>query len=111
MNDTCPIGPAARLCTLQTCSLKCAQVEFLPTVAGNTLYAVLLALILIAQVGLGVWYRTWGFMAGMFCGLVLEVIGYAGRIMLHSNPFNFNSFLVYVLMHPPLQAVLAKRQY
>jgi hypothetical protein len=26
-------------------------------------------------------------------GLLLEVVGYGGRLMLHSNPFNFSAFL------------------
>lgn len=91
MANTCP---PSQDCTLQTCPLECAQVTFLPTLAGNALYAAILGLILIAQIGLGIRYRTWGFMVGMTCGLVLEVVGYVGRIMLHNNPFDFNAFLV-----------------
>jgi hypothetical protein len=93
MNSTCPADVS--ICTLQTCSVKqCGQVTFLPTLPGNILYAVLLGLILLAQLGLGVFYRTWGFMIGMLCGLVLEIIGYVGRVMLHQNPFDFNNFLM-----------------
>ncbi|KAF2422217.1 RTA1-domain-containing protein [Tothia fuscella] len=97
MNSTCPIGDAADLCTLQTCSLECAEVKFLPTLAGNTTYAVILGLLLVAQLGLRFRYRTVGFTIGMFCGLVLEVIGYSGRVMLHSNPFSFDNFLIYLI--------------
>lgn len=81
-------------CTVETCSLSCAQVEYLPTLGGNALYATAFALLLIAQLGLGIKYKTWGFMIGMICGLLLEVVGYAGRIMLHNNPFNFNNFIM-----------------
>jgi len=94
MNTTCPTSD---LCTLQTCPLECGQVTFLPSLPGNLLYAILFGLILLAQIGLGVWYKTWGFMVGMFCGLALEVIGYIGRIMLHHNPFDFNNFLIYLI--------------
>lgn len=93
-NFTCPINVP---CTLQTCPLECAQVRFLPSVPGNVTYAALLGAILLAQIGLGFIYRTWGFLVGMFCGLVLEVIGYAGRILLHNDPFNFNNFLIYLI--------------
>ena len=89
----CPIDVP---CTLQTCPLSCAQVPFLPTFAGNLTYAVLMGILLFAHLGLGIWYRTWGFLIGMISGLVLEIIGYAGRLMLHSDPFNFNNFLMYV---------------
>jgi hypothetical protein len=53
-----------------------------------------LGIILLAQLVLGVFYRTWGFLIGMVSGLILELVGYAGRIMLHSNPFDFNNFLM-----------------
>jgi hypothetical protein len=74
--------------------MSCAQVEYRPSVAGNLAFLILLALILVAQIGLGIFYRTWGFMVGMICGLLLEVVGYAGRVMLHSNPFDFNNFIM-----------------
>lgn len=81
-------------CTVGACPLSCAQVEYIPTLAGNTAYAVAFGLLLLAQLGLGIKYKTWGFMIGMVCGLILEVVGYAGRIMLHENPFDFNNFIM-----------------
>ena len=33
----------------------------------------------------------------MVCGLILEVIGYAGRIMIRTNPFNLSIFLTYFI--------------
>lgn len=68
--------------------------DYQPTLAGNTVYAAAFGLLLIAQLGLGIKYKTWGFMVGMICGLFLEVVGYAGRIMLHNNPFNFNNYIM-----------------
>jgi hypothetical protein len=81
-------------CTVQTCPIQCAEVTYLPTLAGNATYAAIFGILLIAQVTLGFWYRTWGFMVGMSCGLLLEVLGYAGRLKLHNNPFDFNNFLM-----------------
>jgi hypothetical protein len=68
--------------------------DYVPTLAGNAIYAVAFGLLLVAQLGLGTKYKTWGFMVGMICGLTLEVVGYAGRIMLHGNPFDFNNFIM-----------------
>jgi hypothetical protein len=82
------------LCTIETCSLECTQLGFVPSLAGNAAYAVIMGILLLSQIVLGIKYRTWGFMTGMICGLLLEIIGYAGRIMLHHNPFDFNSFLM-----------------
>jgi hypothetical protein len=62
--------------------------------AGNAAFAAIMGVLLIAQTAFGVHFRTWGFLVGMVCGLVLEIVGYAGRIMLHHDPFDFNNFLM-----------------
>ncbi|KAF2801961.1 RTA1-domain-containing protein [Mytilinidion resinicola] len=85
------------LCTVSICSLDYAQVEYLPTLAGNLIYLIIFAALFIAQCFLGIRHKTWGFFVGMFCGIVLEVLGYAGRVMLHGDPFDFNSFLLYLI--------------
>lgn len=82
-------------CTLQTCSMEQATIRYLPSLAGNITYMALFGLILLLQIGLGIRYRTWGFLTGMVCGLVLEIVGYAGRVVMHYNPFNMNNFLTY----------------
>lgn len=93
-NTTLPFNP--KLCTLDTCPIEYAQITYAPSFGGNVAYAVILGLLMAAQLGLGVRYKTWGFMAGMIGGLGLEVVGYAGRVGLHYNPFKFNPFLQYV---------------
>ena len=81
-------------CTLQTCSLDYAIVDYLPMLAPNVTYLACFAVILLGQLGFGIRHRIWGFLAGMFCGLMLEILGYAGRVMLHDNPFKLNSFVL-----------------
>ncbi|KAH7039905.1 putative RTA1 domain protein [Microdochium trichocladiopsis] len=90
-NTTLPFDPET--CTLETCPIEYAQITYTPSLGGNIAYAVILGLILVAQLGLGIRYKTWGFMVGMVGGLALEVVGYAGRIPLHYNPFKFDPFL------------------
>jgi hypothetical protein len=92
MNVTCPWDTS--ICTIQTCSIECGQVKFLPNLAANSLFTAIFGVLFIAQAVLGVRYRTWGFLVGMLCGLALEIVGYAGRLMLHNNPFDFNNFLM-----------------
>jgi hypothetical protein len=82
------------ICTLETCTIDYAYVHYIPTLAGNAIYLAIFAVLLIAQIYLGIHHRTWGFMAGMIGGGILEIVGYLGRILLHSDPFNFNYFLV-----------------
>ncbi|KAJ5918289.1 RTA1-domain-containing protein [Penicillium verhagenii] len=84
-------------CTLATCPITDAYVYYIPSLAGNAFYLALFAVFLILQLGLGIRYKTWGFLAGLFGGLVLEIIGYLGRIQIHNNPFSFNSYLEYLI--------------
>lgn len=81
-------------CTLQTCSLDLAYIQYLPSIAGNAFYLTLFSILLLAQVILLVHYRAWAFSATMICGLILEVLGYVGRVKLHYNPFGFTNFLL-----------------
>jgi len=80
-------------CTLDTCPITEAYVYYVPSLAGNAFYLALFAIFLVLQLGLGIRYKTWGFLAGLFGGLVLEIIGYLGRVQLHNNPFVFSSYL------------------
>ncbi|RAH70547.1 RTA1 domain-containing protein [Aspergillus aculeatinus CBS 121060] len=84
-------------CTLEICPITEAYVYYVPSLAGNAFYLALFAVLLGAQLILAVRYRTWGYLAGLFGGLVLEIIGYIGRIQLHSNLFRFNPYLEYLI--------------
>jgi hypothetical protein len=82
------------ICTLDTCPITDAYVEYIPSLAGNATYLSIFAILWCAQMYQGIRYRTWGFLTGMAVGGLLEIAGYLGRILLHSDPFNFNYFLV-----------------
>lgn len=81
------------LCTLDTCPLSLANVDYVPSLAGNALYVALFSLVLASQLGLGVYYRTWTYLIAMGGGLLGEIIGYVGRVQMHYNPFTQNPFL------------------
>ncbi|OBT62473.1 hypothetical protein VE03_07988 [Pseudogymnoascus sp. 23342-1-I1] len=85
--------------------------DYVPTLAGNAAYAAAFGLLLVAQLGLGIKYKTWGFMVGMICGLMIEIVGYGGRIMLHNNPFDFNNFVIYLVCLTISPAFLAGALY
>ncbi|MCJ1477671.1 hypothetical protein MMC13_006344 [Lambiella insularis] len=86
-----------RQCTLTTCTLAQAHFDYVPTLAGNTLYTAIFGLAFAGQLFLGIRYKTWGFMGAMFGGLVLEIVGYVSRIQMSSNPFTSNPFLIYLI--------------
>ncbi|KAI9800820.1 MAG: hypothetical protein M1825_003603 [Sarcosagium campestre] len=84
-------------CTISTCSLKTANVHYLPTLEGNALYLTIFAILLPLQIFLTFRHRTWGYGAGMVAGLILEVCGYIGRILMHHSPWARDPFLLYIV--------------
>jgi len=106
-NANCNYDLPGYLCTLKTCCLAQSSFLYRPTLGGNTFFAVLFGLLIFAQIAFGIRYRTWGYMSAMILGLLSEVIGYVGRIMLYFNPFNGIGFWMYVACHsmePNLQS-------
>ena len=63
------------LCTLTTCPLDWATIQYVPSLAGNAFYLALFLILLIAQTVLGVRFRSWSFMIALVGGGALEVIG------------------------------------
>lgn len=86
-----------RDCTLATCPLDEATIDYQPTLVGNSIYLAFFAAILLTQTVQMVFYKTYGFYICILGGMALEILGYAGRIMLHNNPFDLNSFIIYLI--------------
>jgi len=93
-NTTIP----SELCTLDTCCLAQSSFHYRPDFGGNLFFLIFFAIFIVPQLALSVWKRTWGFGVGMLLGLLLEVVGYAARIILHNNPFDNNGFLMYAYL-------------
>ncbi|CAF9943749.1 MAG: hypothetical protein ALECFALPRED_001191 [Alectoria fallacina] len=102
-NDTYPLTNSTLynepwLCTVQTCPLSWAQVQYDPSLAGNAFYLAMFSLVLVVQLFFGIRYRTWSFLGAIFGGEVLEMIGYIARVQMHYNPFLSNPFLMYLIV-------------
>jgi hypothetical protein len=86
------------LCTYSTCPVsEFGQLHYVPSLAGNVLYLAIFALGLLIQIGLGIRYRTWGYLVAMIGGTGLEIVGYTARIELHIDDFNNNFFIIYLV--------------
>lgn len=83
-------------CTNSICPLEFGEVRYIPTLAGNAIYMVIFILLLLVHAYLGFRHKTWGFLVGMVAGCLIEIVGYAGRIMLWQNDFSFNAFIMWV---------------
>lgn len=65
-----------------------------PSLGGNTALLVVYSVFLAMQVISGVFYHQWWFLTCWSCGLILEIIGYAGRVWSSQNITNFNAFVM-----------------
>lgn len=90
-------GPSST-CTLSTCAVVWSVYGYLPSVAANSVFLVLFTLALIAHLYQGVRYGRPSafFTTAVACGCVSEILGYSGRLMLWSNPFSFDGFLIQI---------------
>jgi len=82
-------------CTLATCTLEEAQVDYIPSLAGNSAFVAIFSLILLVHTVQGIRFRTWSVLVGMIAGLALEILGYIFRVKMHFNPFKSGNFIKY----------------
>ena len=94
-HDGCNWEIYPTFCTLNTCCLdQWAAFNYLPNFGGNVFFAAFFGVAIIPNIYLGVRYKTWGYMAGMVIGCLLEVLGYAAKLMLRNNPWSTTGFLL-----------------
>ncbi|KAF5967723.1 RTA-like protein [Fusarium bulbicola] len=62
-----------------------------PNLGGNIFYLACHALLIVPQIYWGLRHKTWGYLFGMFCGHVLEMVGFAARIAMHFGQGGFLS--------------------
>lgn len=74
------------------CPVEATIYGYYPTLGGNAFFCAVFALCLIANLVLGIRYKTWTYMIALGFGCLGEAIGYIGRIMLHNNPWDGNGF-------------------
>ncbi|KAJ3004324.1 hypothetical protein HKX48_001317 [Thoreauomyces humboldtii] len=92
------MGKSDVQCTWETCSVATdGSIEYRPSLAGNIIYLIIFGSLIIAHIFAGVRHRTWGFMALIILGSLGEMVGYAGRIWVRSDPWDMNPFLVYLV--------------
>jgi hypothetical protein len=84
-------------CTLDSgCPMEIATIRYRPNMAGNIIYMVLFFLLLGGQLFYGIKNKTWAYMSVISLGIIAEIAGYIGRILLNQNPWEMNNFLAYV---------------
>ncbi|OBR04789.1 Parasitic phase-specific protein PSP-1 [Colletotrichum higginsianum IMI 349063] len=89
-------GPGAN-CTLDICPVEMSVYGYRPDLAANITFLALYLISAAIHVYLGFRWKTWFFMICMVFGAANAVLGYAGRIVMYYNPFNFAAFMVQII--------------
>ncbi|KAI1270775.1 hypothetical protein F5Y18DRAFT_414370 [Xylariaceae sp. FL1019] len=71
--------------------------DYQPTLGGNAVFLALFAILIPIALWLGFRYSSVGFGTAIATGLALEVVGYIGRLLLHSSPNNRSAFIVFLV--------------
>lgn len=86
------------VCDLSTCDVTIwGFVKYVPSLPGNLLFLLLIYAFGVAQIWLGIKFRTASICLCMLAGLAMESTGYIGRLLLHQNPFLRGWFLMYMI--------------
>ncbi|KAL9124220.1 MAG: hypothetical protein Q9217_006427 [Psora testacea] len=85
-------------CTAVTpeCPVELTIYGYYPSLGANAFFLAIFAICFIANTVLGLRFKTWTYLIAMFFGTLAEAIGYAGRIMLHDNPWSSNGFQIQI---------------
>lgn len=76
-------------CNTDICPIESSNWDYLPSLAANGIFIALFSISLAGYLGQGVLSRKfWGFTIAMVGGDILEVLGYAGRIMSYYKPWS-----------------------
>ncbi|MCJ1307055.1 hypothetical protein MMC25_000701 [Agyrium rufum] len=74
------------------CSIENTVYGYYPNLGANAFFCAFFAVLCIVQIFLGIKYKTWTFMVALGLGCLAEAIGYAGRVIMHSNPYSNAGF-------------------
>ncbi|KAK4136023.1 RTA1 like protein [Trichocladium antarcticum] len=92
----------------QFCPVQATTLGYFPNQGVNIFVAVGYGLAAVVTIVVGVWKRTWGFSAAVAAGCILECVGYVGRALLATNPWNGAAFkmqIVAIILGPTLVCI------
>ncbi|KAL2064544.1 hypothetical protein VTL71DRAFT_3681 [Oculimacula yallundae] len=75
-------------CTKETCTVEQSVYGYYPSAVASYIFIVVFGVSALAHVIQGVMTRSWSFMTVMAIGIVLEAIGYVGRVLMRDDPFS-----------------------
>ncbi|KAH8678488.1 putative RTA1 domain protein [Xylariales sp. PMI_506] len=79
------------------CPVSATTYGYYPNLAGNTVLLVAFGLLFVAQVAIGLRRRVYSYSAVLAAGCLMEMLGYAGRVMMHANPWSSAGFQMQIV--------------
>jgi hypothetical protein len=85
-------------CTIDTCPTDTSNYYYRISLGANAAFAALFGVSLLAYLFTYIFTRrAFAFTFAMLSGVILEVIGYAGRLMSWQNQWDQNGFLIQIV--------------
>ncbi|KAG4258106.1 hypothetical protein FPRO03_03061 [Fusarium proliferatum] len=77
-----------------------AAIDFSPLLAPNAIFLSFYSIFFLLHVLIAIrFWRFYGYSIGMVCGILLELIGYCGKVQLSHNRDNKDGYIMYTLSH------------
>ncbi|MCJ1389508.1 hypothetical protein MMC18_002365 [Xylographa bjoerkii] len=74
------------------CPVQDSIYGYYPNLGVNAFFAAFFGVCLVIQAAQGIKYKSWSFTIPFAIGCLAECIGYVGRVLLHSNPWDNTGF-------------------
>jgi RTA1 like protein len=78
------------------CRVEDSIYGYYANLPANAFFVALFGVCLAVNLAFGIKYKTWTYMVAMSLACLASAIGYAGRILLHSNPFDTIGFQIQI---------------
>ncbi|PGG98111.1 hypothetical protein AJ80_09583 [Polytolypa hystricis UAMH7299] len=83
-------------CTLETCPVETSIYGYRPSIPANVALLLLFSLSGAIHLSQLILWRNRLFSIPMVIGCICEILGYSGRLMLQSDPFNMDGFMLQI---------------
>ena len=86
--DCLKVGP--------NCPVEASIYGYYPSMGANAFFVAIFAICFFGSTYFGYRYKTWTYMTAMSLAALCSAIGYAGRVLLHNNPYNTVGFQIQI---------------
>lgn len=90
------VNPLGCVGNATVCPVEASIYGYRPSMPVNSFFLALFALCGIANIYLGIRYKTWAYLAALGLACFTMTLGYAGRILMSINPFNVVGFQIQI---------------